>query len=216
MRNDKYTLINNETGEVVELNNFIKEKKKAKITKQLVDAMLKQANNLDDIDVDLLARWVRITQQINNYGQVKLLGAQRNIELEKEMINDATILCYVYRILYSTHPFSCAIMKNHKTKVSTWAELWELIDCKNKKTQSKIKKFLTEKSLVRELVVYEGANKKSKQFYLNPFLLRNSGYASQIAINCFKDYAKESINMNSYIYRFLQCVGILDDFQSGV
>lgn len=208
----KYILVNNETGEIVDINNLTI-KSKEKITKQIVDAMLKKANNLEEIDIKLLAKWIKMTKQINDYGQIKMMGVQRDVELEKMMIKEGILYVYVAKILYSTHPFSCAIMKNRQTKISTWTELWELIECNSRTMQQKVKKFLIDNSLVREMVVYKGGNKKSKEFYLNPFLLRTSGYSSQIAINCFKDCAKESINVNSYVYRFLQCVGILDDYK---
>lgn len=210
MKRLDYTIINKETGEIFDLKDFIKKDNSFRITKQMVDFMLEQANSSEEIDTELLAKWVKITKLINGYGQIKLSGCQRNVDIEKKMIKEGMLYVYVAKIMYATHPFSCAIMLNRQTKVRSWKELWDLIDCKSRPTQIKIKKFLTENSLVRELVVYEGSRKKSKNFYLNPFLLRTSGYASQVAINCFKDCAKEGINLNSYAYRFLQCVGILD------
>lgn len=204
-----FLLIDEETGEIVKIKELLKDKGESKISKHLIDAMIKQCGSIKEVDVELLYLWVKITKQVNLYGQIRLHGSQRDVDLEKEMIKDATILCYVYRILYSTHPFNSAIMLSEREKVSSWNQLWELIDCKRKSTRAKVKKFLTENALVREIVVYEGNKKKSRQFYLNPFLLRTSGYASQVAINCFKDCAN-LVQLDKYALLFLQCVGIID------
>ncbi len=212
MKSIKFTIINEETGEIVELKDIISCQNNVKITKRMVDIMLSQSKNLEDIDKEMLYSWCKVTKQINNYGQVKLLGIQRQIELEKKMLEEGIIYVYVAKILYSAHPFSCAIMKNRKTKISSWTELWELINCKSRETQRKVKLFLINNNLVREVIINEGSSIKYRHFYLNPFLLRTSSYASQIAINCFQDCAKDGINMSTYAYRFLQCVGVIDNY----
>lgn len=210
---DRYELINSETGELVDIKNMLKNKSKSKVNKTIIDAMLEQADTIGDIDKDLLYMWLKITKEVNAYGQFKLIGEYRNGEFEKRALEDIVIFGYINRILMLSHPFTCALMKNHQTKIETWTEMWEMIDCKNKVTQRKVKKFITDYNIVREVIIKEADRTvKFKNLYFNPFLLRKASFISQIAINCFRDCAKESQNISSYVYRFLQCIGVLDSY----
>ena len=181
-----------------------------KINKKVVDNMLKTCKNNSEIDKDILATWLKITKELNDYGQFKIQGEFRNSDLEKVMLIDIILIGYVYRILNKTHPFSYAVMVNRKRKVSSWRELWEVIGCRARETQIKIKKFLVDNSIIREVVISDGDRYKKKQFYVNPFLLRKSAYASQVAINCFSDCAKEGINLSRYAFILLRCIGVID------
>lgn len=210
---DRYELINFETGELVDIKNMLKNKGKSKVNRTIIDAMLEQADTIGDIDKDLLYMWLKITKEVNAYGQFKLIGEYRNGEFEKRALEDIVIFGYINRILMLAHPFTCALMKNHQTKIETWTEMWEMIDCKNKVTQRKVKKFITDYNIVREVIIKEADRTvKFKNLYFNPFLLRKASFISQIAINCFRDCAKESKNISSYVYRFLQCIGVLDSY----
>lgn len=204
-----WTLINDETGEIINAGSLNKKEKRNIITKSIVDYMLNNSKKLEDIDIELLYKWLKITKEINEFGQIKIIGSQREEALEKKLIEDATILLYTYRILYNTHPFNCSVMLNQRTKIKSWGELWNLIGCTKRSSQQKVKKFLIENNLLREIVI-TCKNKKMKQFYLNPFLLRRSQYSSQVALNVFQDCAKEGVNINFYAYLFLQCTGIFE------
>lgn len=206
----QWVLVNEETGEIINTGSLDKNNRKNIITKSIVDYMLNNSKKLEDIDIELLYRWLKITKEINEYGQIKIIGSQRNETLERKLIEDATILLYTYRILYNTHPFNCSVMLNQKTKIKSWGELWTLIGCTKRSSQQKVKKFLIDNNLIRETVVI-CKNKKMKQFYLNPFLLRRSQYSSQVALNVFQDCAMQYKNINFYSHIFLQCVGIIEE-----
>ena len=210
---ERYDLINSETGEIVDIKSMLKTKGKSKVNKTIIDAMLEQADNIGDIDKDLLYVWLKVTKEVNAYGQFKLIGEYRNSEFERRALDDIIVFGYINRILMLAHPFTCALMKNRQTKIETWTEMWEAIDCKNKLTQRKVKKFIADHNIVREGIGREADKTvKFKNLYFNPFLLRKASYISQISINCFKDCAKESQNISSYVYRFLQCIGVLDSY----
>ena len=204
----KQQIINDETGEIISESDIYSASDK-KLRKFIVDKMLEDAKCLEEIDSDMLYAWCKITKEINGYGQIKILGPYRDKETEKSMIEDITITGYTMRIIDKAHPFSGMIMKNRETFVSTWTDLWEEIGCTNKRTISKIKKFLTKNDIIREFKVGGDDGKLMKRLVVNPFLFRNAQHSSQISIIIFQDYIKESINMSCYPIRWLQRLGYI-------
>lgn len=75
------------------------------------------------------------------------------------------------RIIDLAHNFSCILMKNHKTSVKNWTELFELISCKDKTTQQKVKKFCISNSVIREIKVTGKDGVFTNKLILNPFYL---------------------------------------------
>lgn len=125
------------------------------------------------------------------------------------MIEDITITGYTMRIIDKAHPFSAMLKSNNKTFIGTWKELWDDIDCNSRQTQIKLKKFLTDNSIVREFKVHGKDGKLMNRLILNPFLFRGASYSSQIAVVVFQDFIKEAINMNTYPIRWLQSIGYI-------
>lgn len=207
-------IINEETGEVIQEfaigENVEKNKADYKLCKKVVDSMLEKATKLEEIDEDMLYTWCKITKQINDRGQIKLLGGYRDGSMEKKLIEDITVTGYTMRIIDLAHNFSCILMKNHKTSVKNWSELFELISCKNRVTQQKVKKFCVSNSIIREIKVVGKDGVFANKLILNPFLFRKASYSSQLAIMCYKDFIIEDINMSSYPLRWLQAMGYID------
>lgn len=210
----KQLIINEETGEVIQEfdigENVEKNKADYKLCKKVVDSMLEKATKLEEIDEDMLYTWCKITKQINDRGQIKLLGGYRDGNMEKKLIEDITVTGYTMRIIDLAHNFSCILMKNHKTSVKNWSELFELISCKNRVTQQKVKKFCVSNSIIREIKVTGKDGVFANKLILNPFLFRKASYSSQLAIMCYKDFIIEDINMSSYPLRWLQAMGYID------
>lgn len=73
-------------------------------------------------------------------------------KIKKELINKCTsvIFYYVSLILLNTNK-NFIIMKNRQSPINTWKELWEHIDCKHRKTQQTIKKFLEINNIVNKI-----------------------------------------------------------------
>lgn len=210
----KQIIINEETGEVLD-ENILTTKNKVnspamKLTKQIVDNMLKKASNINDFNEDMLYAWCKITKEINDRGQIKLLGGYINKETNTNMLDDITITGYTLRIINKAHNFSCILMKNHQTSISTWGELFEEISCKDRKTQKKVKNFLVDNRIIRDIKLKNMKGVDEKKFILNPFLFRGASYSSQIAIMLFQDFIKEGINMKSYPLRWLQSRGYIN------
>ncbi|MDY2630075.1 MAG: hypothetical protein SOV85_01790 [Clostridium sp.] len=207
---EKFTIVNEHTGEIYSFENDIDKKMKPKLTKYIVDKMLESAESLEDIDIDLLWQWMKMTDLVNRYSQFQVLGAYRSKEFEKMLAEDFTMLGYTTRIILLAHNFSNILMKNRQTSIKNWTELWECINCKDIRTQQKVKKFILKYDIVRELVAYDSnKNVKIKKFVLNPFMFRHAQYTSQLAVATFGDKVAEGINMSTYIVRFLQATGII-------
>lgn len=199
----KMQIINDETGEII-CEEVIFEQSGTKIKKLIVDKMLSDAKSLEDINTDMLYAWCRITRELNDRGQVKIMGDHMELLKDSKLMEDITIAGYTIRVINKAHPFSGMLQKNRQTFITSWTELYEEIRCKDRKTQSKIKRFLTDNNIIREFNTGKG-----RRFVLNPFLARGASYSSQIAISLFEDFIKEGINMNSYPIRLLQAWGII-------
>lgn len=68
---DKYSIINNETGEIVNIDDILNKKNKH-VTKQFVEHMIDNASNSDEIDLDVLYSYLRSNGELNEYHQIKL------------------------------------------------------------------------------------------------------------------------------------------------
>lgn len=212
---DKYIqqIIDEETGEIV-MENKIKincQTSDKKVNKLIIDKMIEDAQNDKEIDIKLLYAWCKSTGDINDYGQIKLLGAWHDDKIWKEMLQDIIITGYTMRIIDTTHNFSGIIMKNRQTPVKTWKELWEVIQCSKKATQQRIKKFLDNNNIVREMRVYNKNKVLEKRLILNPFLIRQAHHASQLSIICFNDFIKTNVNINLYPVKWLQSLGYISN-----
>ena len=209
MKKVKYTLINEDTGEMIDFTDIKRDMSNGqKITKMVIDNMLNNAKNLEDIDIKLLFQWMKIKGLVNQYSQLKVNGAYRDKEVEKEMIKDITLYGYINRIMLMAHPFSNVIMVNRKRPLDGWLELWELIGCTDRRTRAKIKSYIKDNDLIREVVVIK-KDIKTKKFILNPFMFRGANYTSQIALSVYDDMIEEGVNLDTYIVRFLQATGLI-------
>lgn len=207
----KYTVINNDTGEILDIEYKPNLRENAKVTKLMVDNMLSNANTLEDVDMDLLYTWCKITKALNKYNQVKLLGlyvSMRYIELSDK---HPLYFGYASRLLNITHSFTNILMRNQKTWISTWGELYEELGIKSKRTQSEFKKYVLENDIIRvdKALRTKSSTKFTTRFILNPFLIRKSAYIGQIAISRFADLTKGSINVDGYAHKYLELTGVL-------
>lgn len=212
----KQLIINDETGEilgeeVISLNYNVTEKKK-RICKRLVDEMLERASKGEELDKDLLFAWCKITNNINIYGQVKLLGSYTDNATNKKLLEDVMLTGYTMRLVDVAHSFSCILMKNREVAIKNWTELYEMIDMPstNKRHQQKLKKFLENNNIVRTMKVKDMNGNNITKFILNPFLFRKASHSSQIALVLFQDYIKEGVNIGCYPLRWLQSMGYID------
>lgn len=207
----KYIILNEKTGELINFES-LSSKEKISITKKMVDDMLKNSKNIEDIDMTLLYSWLKVTKLVNEVGQIKLLGQYISIDYFKLSREDVLLFGYASRLLETMNGYTNILMKNHKTPFRNWKEIYVSLGVTSKTTQTKLKKFCEDFDLVRidKTLRTKQDNKFTTRYIVNPFIIRKSAYISQIALARFQDCAKESININSYVYRFLQCVGVFD------
>lgn len=211
----KQIIINDETGELLGESYLTDSDRlnspKAKLCKKIVDDMLKKSNSIDDFDANMLYAWCKLTKEINELGQIKLLGGYMDLEINKKMLEDITLTGYTLRVIDKAHNFSCILMKNRKTAIRNWGELFEEIGCTNRKTQVKVKTFLISNKILRDMKVVNMRGVQERKFILNPFLFRGASYSSQLAVMLFQDFIKEGININCYPLRWLQKMGYVNE-----
>lgn len=202
-------IVDGETGEILSEEVIKVEGKGIKLNRKMIDTMLSKASNVSELDSSLLYSWCRIIGEINSRGQIKILGSQRDEGIEKKLIEDITITGYTMRIIDKAHKFSGFLMSNRKTFIKSWNELYSDIGCKSPKTQSKLKKFLTENKILRDFKIGGDKGEMVTRLILNPFLLRKASYSSQVSIIVYQDFIKEGINMKTYPIRWLQSMGYI-------
>lgn len=211
----KHIIVNDDTGEILseEVTNMKNNlsKKNIKLCKKMVDTMLEKSSKGEPLDKNMLYTWCKITKEFNNYGQVKLLGGFRDTEFEKKLVQDIIMTGYTMRVIVLSHPFSGFLQSDKKIFIETWSQLYNEIGIGNSKaTQSKVKKFLVENSIVREFKIGGKNGKLVKRLILNPFLARKGAYTSQITAMVFQDFIQEGVNMSCYPLRWLQAMGYMD------
>lgn len=204
----KRVVIDMETGEI--LSEIKYHDGNYRFNKSVVDEMLKKATKVEDLDAKLLYNWCKMTKEINDYNQIKLLGAFRDKETEKKMIEDITITGYTARIIDKAHDFSGMIKSNHKSFASNWEELFEVIGCTSRATQMKLKKFLTSNNIIRRFRIGGKEGQLTNRMILNPFLFRNANYSSQVSIMVYQDFIEEGVNMSTYPVRWLMSLGYIN------
>ncbi|MGL5232175.1 MAG: hypothetical protein ACRC7W_02440 [Fusobacteriaceae bacterium] len=211
----KCLIVNDETGEIINETGIDtvtvdKDNPKYKICKQIVDKMLDESVKIEDFDEEMLYSWCKITKEINDRGQIRLLGAYRDGDIDTKMLENITITGYTSRIIKIAHNYSCILMKNHKTSIGTWGEIFEAIECNNRTIQQKVKQFIVGNDIIRDIKIKNMKGENEKKFILNPFLFRGANYSSQLSVMLFQDFIKENINMNSYPLRWLQSRGYIN------
>jgi hypothetical protein len=213
-------IVNENTGEVVFEGEYVIkksiEKNSGETSKKMVDEMLLKVVHPKEIDLGILWNWCKATRILNKYNQISLLGSYLDNDTKDKMLQDITITGYSMRIFNMAHNFSCVIMKNRKTAIKSWSELFEEISCGNKAVQKKLKNFFNTNKLIRDIVVVDRNGDKVKKLVLNPFLVRGASYGSQLAIMLFQDFIKEGVNIPVYAVRLLQGLGHIDSLTQNV
>lgn len=204
------TIVNEETGQLIEDVVLDTSEKKGTINKKIVDTMLQDAKCIEDIDAKLLYEWCKITGEINNYGQIRLQGRHLDREFQKMMIEDMATHFYISKVFMTAHPFSGILMVNRQAHIKNWTELWEAVEITSSKIKARVKKFLLDNKALRIIKIIGKADNVDKiVFVINPFLFRDAIYSSQVSIFTFGDFAKEGTNINTYSFRYLQALGLL-------
>lgn len=210
-KKENWVLINEDTGEVIDLN-CLELKSKKKVMKSMVDYMLKNAKSKEDVDMKLLYTWCKLTGNINDWGQIKLKGEFISTDYFNLSKEDVLLFGYSARLIELANNYTNILMKNHKTAFKTWSEIYEAIGVLNKSTQSKFKKFCEKYDLVRKVKAYKnvGDKKAMTKYVLNPFIVRKGSFISQFTLAVFSDCVSNGRNIDDYAFRFLNQIGILN------
>lgn len=205
-----YSVLNNQTGEEIEV---IEEARNDsfKINQAIIDSLINDfTSNKEDDELrkrlkNSLIRFLSGKKEINNLGQLKIHHIYNDIQNElydKYTKEISAIAIYILVLFKYVSPFSHIIMKNFKTAVNNWTELYELIGITKRITQSKFKKFVSNNNLIR-LAQLRNENK----FIVNPFLFQSSSYCDNLALSLFKDFFKQDKNISKYSIKWLEING---------
>lgn len=210
MENEKdLVVVDLTTGEIKNEIDITDAISRSKVTRDQVDTMLYEADGATDLDVKLLYKWCKITKGINRYGQIQTFGNKLNDEVEDLLLEEGVVCAYVIKAIKSAHPFSGILKNNHKSFMSTWKELYKHINCNGRKEQIKVKKFLVENGLIDMFKINIRGKEIVSRLVLNPYLYKGASHSGQISCILWQSYAKESININMYAYRWLQGMGYI-------
>lgn len=208
-----HLIINEETGEIL-LHEEINEKSKSKdiknLTKKVVDEMLTKASDIGEFDSDLLYKWCRIIGNINEFGQIKLLGAYNDQKFQDDMLDEGVMYIYFLKALKMANKYSNFIKLNNKSFVTSWVELYDALDIKNSKTRAKFKKMAIDNNFITLCTIFNENGISLKRMIVNPFLLRKTPYSSIISITSFQNFISEGKNIDSYSVRWLESIGHID------
>lgn len=204
----KYNIIvrDNEKNTVI----YYKESDKINIIPALkyeIKLMVEKAKDLKDLDSAKIYEYCVKTKIINNYFQIKTLGydfLEENIWNKLFSEEYRTEQFYIFKTIKLAHPFTYQLYKNSRCKIRNWGELFDLIECTNKGTRAKVKKFLEENGLMKKIKI-----KDSFVLILNPFLCKKSGYIGIDACVHFSEYIKPSVNIDYYGYLYLIAQGYI-------
>lgn len=203
----KTDLLYNEDGEcttIIELlEDYVKENKSiGKVDKLKIDLSIEN-NNLDS---NLLYIYLKQKKEINQYGCFRLM--RRNINKSYlNKIKDKDTLSFKYFMLATLLASDTANMiKGERLFIETWIELYDLLSIKDKTTQQRLKDFLIDNKLLRVENISTVRGKKNR-FIINPFVIRNDSYISQLAVCVFNDFIEEDKNISRYSIKWLEING---------
>lgn len=177
------------------------------VKKYETDKMLLLAKKVSDLDKDMLLSYCYSSRRINTYMQIKTYGynfISHSLMKKLKQKENKIVMTYILSIIETVHFATYKMMKNKKTKIKSWGELFELIECTNKNNQAKIKKFLVDNNVVRKVKL-----KKEEDFVLifNPFLCKKGKYAGLDACITFSDFMVRNENVDPYCYMYLVAIG---------
>lgn len=216
VENKKCMIIDEDTGEVLMNGVRIKDFKpstQVEISKAIVDKMIEESEGkIEKLDNEVLYKWCRIMNEINNYNQIKLGGVFRDIDNEKMIADNIMIAGYILKALVSSNKYSCFIKINHNKFVQSWNELYDVVGINkgNMRLRRKFKDFMIKNHLIRihNHVGRDGLPKV--KFVINPFLYRNSAYVGELAVHLFQDYAVAGDNISRYVMLYLESSELID------
>jgi len=213
--NGRYTIYDNNTGEVLNINQDFnssdKKNDKKKITKIMVDSMLSSAENLEDVDMKMLYLWLKSSNAFNKYNQVKLFGHWISMDFIALSRQHPLYYGYASRLLENTHTYTNILMKNKQTWITTWQDLYDIIGIKSRETRRKFKRYCLDNDIVRvdKTLRTKDSNKFTTRFIVNPYLMRKADHIGQIAVARFSDMARASVNTNAYALKYLELSGVI-------
>lgn len=197
---DKYSIINNETGEIVNIDDILNKKSKH-VTKQFVEHMIDNASNSDEIDLDVLYSYLRSNGELNEYHQIKLKQMWCKDELF-DIVNDDELIFagYFFNLFQYLNKWTNVVYLRDKSRASkNWTELYEANGHK-----TKFKQFCQKHDLIRQVKVVTDKGTRLEKMTMNPFKFRGREYTGLFAIVGFNDLCQSDVNMSKIMYVYLR------------
>lgn len=209
---DKYILIDNETGECFSVDEVVYKKSKH-ITKQLIEHMIDNAENIMDIDINLLYSYLRSKGEINQYHQVKLKEMWCKDELFKIATDDEiNLVGYFFNLLQYAHKWTNIIYdREGNNYAKDWKDVHATAGITNNGTKTKFKKFCEKHDLIRQVKLVTNKGSRLQKMIVNPFLYRAREHTDVLAIAGFNDLCKSGVNIDKLTYIYLHIKGLIED-----
>lgn len=206
MKNKIYTILENETGEII-LDNLTQKDLIAnkKINKSILKNILNDKSINKEDKIGAIWGYLFATKECNKYFQIKIHNIYKDAnEFRKIKTQELESLCYYLdKIENITSEFSYCIKDLNNKPIHNWGDLFNAIELTNKNRQQKLKDFIIKYKLIAVNKVVVGRDEQTR-FYLNPFLLKNSDCANDYLIDMFKMFLKKNININEFVIDLLK------------
>lgn len=193
----QYTLINEETGELINITEKLDFAYNSNLSKQVINQMLKD----NSIDKSILFYWLKRTGELNLYNQVKIKSAYFSKDLLKITREHTLFAGYMLKMFSFMDNYTNMIKKNQQTFINSFEELFKLVELTNEKQKTKFKKFLINNNVVKK------AKTSDWRIIVNPFMFRNSTHIGQFALCIFKDCFEKDKNISKYSIKWLEING---------
>lgn len=202
---DKYSIINNETGEIVNIDDILNKKSKH-VKKQFVEHMIDNASNSDEIDLDVLYSYLRSNGELNEYHQIKLKQMWCKDELF-DIVNDDELIFagYFFNLFQYLNKWTNVVYLRDKSRASkNWTELYEVAGIRANGHKTKFKQFCQKHDLIRQVKVVTDKGTRLEKMTMNPFKFRGREYTGLFAIVGFNDLCQSDVNMSKIMYVYLR------------
>lgn len=203
---NKYTLINTETGECYPIDDVVYKKHKA-VPQSVIEKMIDDANSIKELDIDILYSYLRRNGELNAYHQIKL----KKMWCKDELFNIATnkkeilLMGYFFNSFKYINKWTNVIYNLEGTQsISNWTELYSLLDIKDNNLKPEFKKFCIKHDLIRLVKIETSKGTKLQKMIINPFLFRARQYTGLLSVIGYKDLCKSEENMSKIMYVYLK------------
>lgn len=199
----KRAVVDIDTGEVlIELGKEYKVVKKKNTTNIIKNIMKKNDDGIELSDEDManLYSYLRATNEINKYNQIKINGRFISTEYIKLMSENKKYSHALALIISNISSHSNCVKLTQTSLMSKITQLYELCSI-HPRDRKEFKSLITDNDVIRVFTMIDSkTNKPIKKLVVNPTIIRDGSHTSIISIMAFKDVTVSKINECTTLY----------------